>query len=118
MHDCERLHERFDPRSREGSDLQQPMRVSGDKVSIRAPAKGATRDWRAMLRVDVSFDPRSREGSDLSRSPQTAGTAGFDPRSREGSDRRAQQVMRAGREFRSALPRRERPLQIVTVSPS
>ena len=52
----------FDPRSRAGSDL---LRVSGIwfvRVSIRAPARGAT--GASCLRHAASFDPRSRAGSD------------------------------------------------------
>ena len=80
--------DRFNPRSREGSDVILPL-VAGDRydvsihapvkgatgyelneglrsgVSIHAPVKGATTADDPVMRMMYSFNPRSREGSDL-----------------------------------------------------
>ena len=58
------LYTYFNPRSREGSDMQSEIRPSHLSISIHAPARGATR-WRSgRLRKNYNFNPRSREGSD------------------------------------------------------
>ena len=78
----------FNPRSREGSDLDFPVlewvilsvsihapakgatvwndwfRDTNYQVSIHAPAKGATADQARCLIYLLCFNPRSREGSD------------------------------------------------------
>ncbi len=78
----------FDPRSRAGSDdLFQPRFQVGAVVSIRAPARGATRPRRRPQPADVfrSALPRGeRPTASAARSPSKM--------------------------FRSALPRGERPL--------
>ncbi len=99
----------FDPRSREGSDERHgrsPPRPG--RVSIHAPAKGATLRSRKAGRSVDGFDPRSREGSDVPvrgihaedlvsihapakgatspARPWARSKSSFDPRSREGSD--------------------------------
>ena len=56
------------------------------KISIHAPAKGATRGARQLLNGTPYFNPRSREGSDLWISSTS----------------------RSSRTFQSTLPRRER----------
>ncbi len=57
-------------------------------VSIRAPARGATRPEGTKNKRASCFNPRSREGSDLKAGAMPALTRGFNPRSREGSDLR------------------------------
>ncbi len=79
-------------------------------VSIHAPAKGATPAQPADCEHPTSFDPRSREGSDGKALCRIMRCAGFDPRSREGSDE-FDVVHGSELEFRSTLPRRERPRQ-------
>ena len=56
----------FNPRSREGSDGSGKMKDGRIfKVSIHAPAKGATnRSGIKILTAWQCFNPRSREGSD------------------------------------------------------
>ena len=77
----------FNPRSREGSDTLGGYIVPLGRISIRAPARGATQqDQRDTQYRD--FNPRSREGSD-----------------RFTSCHRAQILS-----FQSALPRGERPM--------
>src|SRR5208337_4188331 len=80
-------------------------------VSIRAPARGATVGLDIRAPNPNRFDPRSRAGSDQMREESAKADAGFDPRSRAGSDitPAAQKVAQAL--FRSALPRGERPEQ-------
>ena len=58
------------------------------RVSIHAPAKGATPSrgpWRGSR---ACFNPRTREGCDCRWSPRRSATSGFNPRTREGCDRR------------------------------
>ncbi len=55
----------FNPRSREGSDVEQCRKtlVNGE-ISIHAPAKGATSTSNSYSINSLYFNPRSREGSD------------------------------------------------------
>ena len=86
---------RFNPRSREGSDVIKHLGVESVEVSIHAPARGATGQGRYRQRhlgvsihapargatcavllgsmTLISFNPRSREGSDLRLRPCRAG---------------------------------------------
>ena len=78
----------FNPRSREGSDdggRRGTRRAA--PVSIHAPARGATA-WPATSTI---------------RSPS------FNPRSREGSDQDGRKIIELIRKFQSTLPRGERP---------
>ena len=77
----------FDPRSREGSDVEIREQVRcALHVSIRAPVKGATVLWGPRAKREGCFDPRPREGSDARSHDAIQRHRGFDPRSREGSD--------------------------------
>ena len=77
----------FNPRSREGSDEPTFSKISPIcRISIHAPAKGATRELEEYLPTICNFNPRSREGSDISSS----------------------YFLRYSRQFQSTLPRRER----------
>ena len=99
----------FNPRSREGSDVDQLIYVDQIlSISIHAPAKGATACIWRLTGGRLYFNPRSREGSDHLLPPcyQTAGD--FNPRSREGSDTRGNAYGTQPQEFQSTLPRRER----------
>ena len=78
----------FNPRSRTGSDKGIRCRRWVRRVSIHAPARGATgAGGRADGRID-RFNPRSRTGSDLSTTSSIQAGHGFNPRSRTGSDTR------------------------------
>ena len=79
-----RLH--FNPRSREGSDL----------------------DTSVVCSSLAYFNPRSREGSDIAISYSIASAWYFNPRSREGSDPLWPEIDRSTTAFQSTLPRRER----------
>ena len=84
----------FNPRSREGSDVTKACFEPCLKISIHAPAKGATRSRRKrgcsgrfqstlprrerLLQASIikrfdNFNPRSREGSDTALKPKTLG---------------------------------------------
>ena len=99
----------FNPRSREGSDLYTRFLCFLGDISIRAPARGATRPPAGMARDVmrfqsalprgerqetafvfselIHFNPRSREGSDYGATATRPRSTYFNPRSREGSDR-------------------------------
>ncbi len=102
----------FDPRSREGSDRDLLAQAqAAEQVSIRAPAKGATSDGlthRAARRA-VSIRAPAKGATRHWRSADRCADRCFDPRSREGSDRREPRSAASRGQFRSALPRRERP---------
>ena len=76
----------FDPRSREGSDDNIASGYTRLKVSIHAPAKGATRrggrEWLGGWQFRSTLPRRERRG----RGPAACPGSSFDPRSREGSD--------------------------------
>ena len=78
------------------------------RVSIRAPARGATRGGAVLRGVHAGFDPRSRTGSDAGCPRRLAGSNSFDPRSRTGSDARGIAYLWTISAFRSALPHGER----------
>ena len=122
----------FDPRSREGSDQHaQDLCQALEEFRSTLPRRERLTAWiyltilcpfRSTLprrerrarsagdhMVSFYFDPRSREGSDNNTKflPPTIGN--FDPRSREGSDDTEQHHFSFYEQFRSTLPRRERP---------
>ena len=83
----------FNPRSREGSDGNTRRAGDGDrKISIHAPARGATSTSSVITLRAHNFNPRSREGSDPPIKIHLRSFANFNPRSREGSDRRAGKI--------------------------
>ena len=55
----------FNPRSRVGSDYQGGLAAAADRISIRAPAWGATEITDEEIRTFDNFNPRSRVGSDF-----------------------------------------------------
>ena len=80
------------------------------RISIHAPARGATVVPNSSVKIGNNFNPRSREGSD------TAGELrkykyreDFNPRSREGSDVLDSLHALGCHRFQSTLPRGERP---------
>ena len=77
----------FNSRSREGSDLYEaPALFDMAGVSIRAPARGATRIASNLGEGKFCFNSRSREGSDMRADGTYGAFEGFNSRSREGSD--------------------------------
>ena len=82
----------FNPRSREGSDNIKSNINVADGISIHAPAKGATVPCFINHFKFNNFNPRSREGSDDGDSI----------------------VIKRYKEFQSTLPRRERPALVTS----
>ncbi len=78
------------------------------RVSIHAPARGATVLLASHEFNGLGFDPRSRTGSDALASTWRPSLSGFDPRSRTGSDPRSTVSRSTARPFRSTLPHGER----------
>ena len=78
------------------------------KISIHAPAKGATCNLLHHFQLTDYFNPRSREGSDCLCIRLSGQKSDFNPRSREGSDRFNVYGLAAPGEFQSTLPRGER----------
>ena len=129
----------FNPRSREGSDKRSRKSAFTDqRISIHAPARGATPVWFSSVITFFNFNPRSREGSDKEGAAPETEDDDFNPRSREGSDDNSfQQVFvhlisihapargatlrqlecLQSAVFQSTLPRGERPFRILATSP-
>ncbi len=77
----------FNPRPREGGDPQWMIASTNGKVSIHAPARGATcPHYRTCTRS--RFNPRPREGGDCVTSGANRCGSCFNPRPREGGDLR------------------------------
>ena len=76
----------FNPRSREGSDGTTRLMHISSRISIHAPARGATNCGLTDYQVRHYFNPRSPGGSDLFRHGMEVNHINFNPRSREGSD--------------------------------
>ena len=76
----------FNPRSREGSDFYESRANRFTRISIHAPARGATFTLLLQIINYSYFNPRSREGSDAILPPFLLYSSNFNPRSREGSD--------------------------------
>ena len=55
----------FNPRSRTGSDILPRITIADFRISIHAPARGATSDYCYGCSPDGYFNPRSRTGSDV-----------------------------------------------------
>ena len=55
-------------------------------ISIHAPTRGATLDYRWMVTYALNFNPRSHKGSDLMSKMQMSALFYFNPRSHKGSD--------------------------------
>ena len=88
----------FNPRSRVGSDTRSRRVQPSIRVSIHAPAWGATQTARHEADRRSSFNPRSRVGSDAVHASCRRLTKCFNPRSRVGSD-----VSRAVRSIRDRV---------------
>ena len=80
--------ENFNPRAREGRDqLQHCYGLGERKISIHAPARGATRQSRMDLKATHNFNPRAREGRDfIVTASDKREFVDFNPRAREGRD--------------------------------
>ena len=93
--------------------------VEDSKISIHAPAEGATLDRGARLIPRKYFNPRSRGGSDCGIMWITIRFSHFNPRSRGGSDTSCMAQWAQIAVFQSTLPRRERhPIQQQAFQPT
>ena len=109
-------------------DYPNPYRLW--MISIHAPARGATRQYRKMVRplqfqstlpqgerrtdgirgrAEGDFNPRSRKGSDPSTEARAITRQHFNPRSRKGSDYSTTKSGFHYHKFQSTLPQGERP---------
>ena len=80
------INNNFNPRSRGGSDFLAQKKHPPQKISIHAPAEGATWQEQPLRQEQRNFNPRSRGGSDST----------------------VASVLGSGNLFQSTLPRRER----------
>ena len=80
------LTPRFNPRSREGSDTPRPRPTEGAWVFQSTLPRGERRAGLSTGAAVLSFNPRSREGSDAGHEEHWEQRGSFNPRSREGSD--------------------------------
>ena len=87
LRSCYRRHSNlnFNPRSREGSDPAGVYELGGCVISIRAPAKGATRSTTTGTSWTTFQSALPRRERHLNRY-QAEKANHFNPRSREGSD--------------------------------
>ena len=76
----------FNPRTREGCDETDDGRKYLVRISIHAPAKGATMYGISLHNSLSYFNPRTREGCDLSVFRSIIMVKNFNPRTREGCD--------------------------------
>ncbi len=104
-----RVINRFNPRSRMGSDVISNACRWLLLVSIHAPAWGATYVRIILAHSYKGFNPRSRMGSDQLNPHRRRFARCFNPRSRMGSDLTMEQLRRTVKEFQSTLPHGERP---------
>ncbi len=123
--------ERFNPRSRVGSDVRQyrstfpgtwfqstlPRRerhrtavnIALDFTRFNPRSRvGSDHFFRCTIFINNSFNPRSRVGSDRSTVNISTVCFSFNPRSRVGSDQSNEQIRPIVTLFQSTLPRRER----------
>ena len=84
-----------------GATAGRRLFVADQPVSIRAPARGATYTGARPAQYWRRFNSRSREGSDLAVSAVKALLLGFNSRSREGSDRAQPAGAATGMSFNS-----------------
>ena len=98
----------FNPRSREGSDIDRNVCRCVYRISIHAPARGATDLGRSTSAGVMDFNPRSREGSDESPTNAELGAKAFQSTLPRGERRAVEPAVRRCSRFQSTLPRGER----------
>ena len=102
-----RRQHNFNPRSHEGSDIIRLAESLGMRISIRAPARGATTVSVCAEFSGSNFNPRSREGSDIDWVSNPLCNAISIRTPARGATRTWTRLPRLCR-FQSALPRGER----------
>ncbi len=95
----------FNPRAREGRDMILKFLTARARVSIHAPARGATLETAPVRLAASSFNPRAREGRDSGSGNRACGTFCFNPRAREGRDAWSQAANITVVMFQSTRPR-------------
>ena len=101
----------FNPRPRTGGDLQDAeRRTEALTVSIRAPARGATRYTQACLACGRCFNPRPRTGGDGNISAASNGDIEFQSAPPHGGRQARGPSPTPERLFQSAPPHGGRPL--------
>ena len=102
--------QRFNPRAREGRDFPSTPYLRPCRVSIHAPARGATR-WPGKPAPSTKFQSTRPRGARLDEFNRLAARLGrFNPRAREGRDVQRRIVDSAGIWFQSTRPRGARPI--------
>ncbi len=101
----------FNPRTREGCDGFRPRMVPHDcRISIHAPAKGATDALGdSVAELDISIHAPAKGATKLHRI-QRQRLHNFNPRTREGCDGTASSNASLALQFQSTHPRRVRHL--------
>ena len=100
----------FQSTAREGRDpeLAHVLALHA-RVSIHAPARGATRGSNPCRGRGPCFNPRAREGRDCHSVERPHPSWSFNPRAREGRDARMTRVNYTREGFQSTRPRGARP---------
>ncbi len=112
-----RLTSRFQSTLPRGERPAEASNISDTlKISIHAPAWGATCGDCINFILKVYFNPRSRVGSDIHKVTYHKRKQDFNPRSRVGSDAKLVSVRFTALAFQSTLPRGERLAAIVLIS--
>ena len=106
---CHSVRDNFNPRSREGSDTVEQSDYSKKKISIHAPARGATGFFRLLPAVCLISIHAPARGATYHLLQYCSGFLYFNPRSREGSDQIVYNLRILLIKFQSTLPRGERP---------
>ena len=75
---------------RGGRPLKHPMAWRDQRVSIHAPARGATPHVSRLPRLWICFNPRPRAGGDAATATAKTARASFNPRPRAGGDGRGE----------------------------
>ena len=80
------LRSDFNPRARDGRDSRVMPILLLSRISIHAPAMGATPCMRMVQRMRGNFNPRARDGRDRGAFSTTRDACHFNPRARDGRD--------------------------------
>ena len=96
---CDSLHlsshhvaPHFNPRTRMGCDVALLFLPTPEKISIHAPAWGATGWKRSMGLRGTNFNPRTRMGCDKYARERNRNKTNFNPRTRMGCDQHARAI--------------------------
>ena len=76
----------FNPRTRTGCDMANGIWDEARKISIHAPARGATHFAGVPSPRNSDFNPRTRTGCDLLPAVEVSIQYDFNPRARTGCD--------------------------------